>query len=927
MKINCVAKLTCIFLLVFILNCISSTSFAQTFPTGFSASNVGSGWVSPVGATFTRDGKKLFVWEKGGKVYVCNWDETNLVYTKQPTPVLNISHEVGDWRDFGMLGFALDPDFENNGNIYLLYVVDRHHLVNFGTGSYNYATNQYYAATIGRITRYSTMFNGTNLVADTLTRTVLLGETKSTGIPILHESHGVGSLAFAADGTLLASCGDGASYNTTDKGSIAETYYVQALADGIIRANENVGAFRAQMINSHNGKILRIDPATGNGIASNPFYNPAAPRSPQSRVWAMGFRNPFRFCVKPNTGSTNPLTGDIGELYVGDVGWNTFEELDIVKERGSNSGWPIFEGLTAVGSYATAAATTFNKDEPNPLFGIGGCTQQYFSFNNLIKQATADNSQAIYNPCNASTLITSTDNSRFVHRYPAMDWKHGTDSARVKKWNANNLAVAQVGSAASGVTGSPFRGNCAVGGSWYNGAMFPVQYRNTYFHADYGGTWLKNFNVQFVDQVQSVSNFSSGWGAIVSVVENPLDGSLFCVDIGTNLVKKVVYGGNQAPVVQMNSDKTYGPAALTVNFNGSNSYDPEGNAITYSWNFGDGSAVSTSANPTHIFSTANGNPKKFVVKLTVKDNLNATAVDSIIISANNTPPVINITSPADNSFYEIGPDSAYSLQAAVTDAEHPANKLSYVWQTFLRHNNHEHPEPLDTNKITSDVISRIGCNGDSYYWFIKLTVTDADGLYAIDSTHLLPQCGGPLPLTLNTFNVAVRGQTNFISWSTSEEINVRNFEVQRSYDGINFETIGSVPAKTNNAGNNYEFRDNSFLDGYIYYKLRMNDKDGRFSYSFIVRVFSGTKSSPDITVSPNPFSNKFLFGSSFRETGKANFRFIDAGGAVLLTTSKSVTSGFNSIDFERLDVLPAGVYILEIRQGDETRKVKIIKLK
>lgn len=904
---------------------VQLNSSAQTFPTGFFASDIASGWNEPVGASFNKDGKKLFVWEKGGRLFVCNWDSVALQYVKQPTAVLDISPEVGNWRDFGMLGFALDPHFDINGLIYVMYVVDRHHLMNFGTAAYDYSTNQYYAATIGRITRYKTNVVGTDLLADTLTRAVLLGETRQTGIPILHESHGIGSLAFAADGTLLASCGDAGSYNTTDKGSLAETYYVQALADGIIRPNENVGAFRSQMITSHNGKILRIDPTNGNGVPSNPYYDALQPRAPQSRVWAMGFRNPFRFTVRPNTGSSNPATGDIGEIYVGDVGWNTFEELDIVKGPAQNFGWPIFEGFTTASTYATASATTFNKDEPNPLFGISGCTQQYFSFKNLLKQATQDNNHTVYNPCNATVPITSVNDDRFFHRIPAMDWKHGVDSARVKKWNGNNLGVTQLGAAGSGVTGTPFRGNCALGGSWYNGNMFPVTYKNTYFHADYGGDWIKNFDVQFVDEVQSVKPFSAGWGAIVCIAEDPLDGSLVCVDIGTGLIKQVKYGGNQPPVVKMSSDKTYGPAPLAVNFTGNTSFDPEGGPVTYSWNFGDGSALNTTANPSHTFTTANGNPKKFVVKLTIKDNLNATSVDSIIISANNTPPVVHITSPVNNSFYNIGTDTTYALTATVTDAEHAPNKLFYKWQTALRHNNHEHPEPYDTNKVTTDVISRIGCNGDSYYWFIKLTVTDADGLFAIDSTHLLPQCGGPLPLKLNSFTVVARGQSNFLTWVTSEEMNLKNFDIQRSYDGVNFENIGTVPAKMASNINNYDFKDDSFLDGYIYYRLKMIDSDGKFAYSFIVRVFSGTKTSTGITISPNPFRNEFVFGAKFTQAGKVSFRFIDTRGAVVKTVDKNVSVGYNSFDVDKLGNLAAGVYVLEIKQGNETRKIKVIK--
>ena len=130
--------------------------------------------------------------------------------------------------------------------------------------------------------------SGSNLVINPSTRLILIGESKTTGMPILHHSHGVGSLAFAADGTLLVTIGDAASYEGNDAGSDPGTFYAQALADGIIRPAENVGAFRAQMINSMSGKLLRIDPQTGNGLPSNPFYDAAAPRAPNQECGPWG---------------------------------------------------------------------------------------------------------------------------------------------------------------------------------------------------------------------------------------------------------------------------------------------------------------------------------------------------------------------------------------------------------------------------------------------------------------------------------------------------------------------------------------------------------------------------------------------------------------------------------------------------------------
>lgn len=298
----------------------SASLEAQTFISPqFSISYLSAGYGVPMGLTFTSDGSKVFVWEKSGKVHVSNWNNSTKTYDLQTALALDISEEVGDWGDYGLLGLALDPNFSTNGYIYLLYVVDRHHLLYFGTGQYNPASNLYNNATIGRITRYTTLVNGSQeTMANPAGRLVLLGETKSTGIPILHDSHGgVGSLVFADDGTLLASAGDGASYDGIDTGSNIATFFTQALTDGIIRAEENVGAFRSQLVNPHNGKILRLDPATGNGVSSNPYYDAGQPRSAKSRVWAMGFRNPFRFIRKPGSGSTNPAIGDLGEIFMG----------------------------------------------------------------------------------------------------------------------------------------------------------------------------------------------------------------------------------------------------------------------------------------------------------------------------------------------------------------------------------------------------------------------------------------------------------------------------------------------------------------------------------------------------------------------------------------------------------------------------------
>ena len=112
------------------------------------------------------------------------------------------------------VGFALDPAFRVNGYIYLLYAVDRHYLLYFGTPSYNPNANEYNNATIGRLTRYTCRASDSFRSVDPASRFILIGATKDTGFPLCSDTHGVGSLVFGEDGTLVVSCGDGASAGT-----------------------------------------------------------------------------------------------------------------------------------------------------------------------------------------------------------------------------------------------------------------------------------------------------------------------------------------------------------------------------------------------------------------------------------------------------------------------------------------------------------------------------------------------------------------------------------------------------------------------------------------------------------------------------------------------------------------------------------------
>jgi hypothetical protein len=70
--------------------------------------------------------------------------------------------------------------------------------------------------------------------------------------------------------------------------------------------------------------------------------------------------------ILPGTGSSNPEDGGPGTIFVADVGWNTWEDLQIIDKAGLNGGWPLYEGQTQLNSYYNSGTT--NPDESNELF-------------------------------------------------------------------------------------------------------------------------------------------------------------------------------------------------------------------------------------------------------------------------------------------------------------------------------------------------------------------------------------------------------------------------------------------------------------------------------------------------------------------------------------------------------------------------------
>jgi glucose/arabinose dehydrogenase len=298
-------------------------------PGAYNTETVYSGLSLPTAIDFAAS-NRVFIAQQDGIVRVA---QNGSLLT---TPFIDIRSEVNGVRDRGLLGLAVHPNFPTQPYVYLLYTYDPPQTVGrTGLDGPDQIGNRVArmirveadsAANYNRAKANSAVvILGTNSTWANISRPDL-DSTGDTSIPPScgsggtlrdciatdSQSHTIGQVRFGTDGMLYVSVGDGTSYGRVDPRTT-----------------------RVQDLNSLSGKLLRIDPITGQAPSDNPFYSGDA-NANVSKVYSYGLRNPFRFEIQPSTGAP----------YIGDVGWTQWEELNT--GRGANFGWPYYEGGNGV---------------------------------------------------------------------------------------------------------------------------------------------------------------------------------------------------------------------------------------------------------------------------------------------------------------------------------------------------------------------------------------------------------------------------------------------------------------------------------------------------------------------------------------------------------------------------------------------------
>ena len=179
---------------------------------------------------------------------------------------------------------------------------------------------------------------------------------------------------------------------------------------------------------------------------------------------------------------------------------------------------------------------------------------------------------------------------------------------------------------------------------------------------------------------------------------------------------------------------------------------------------------------------------------------------------------------------------------------------------------------------------------------------------------------GTLPVTLVDFSGSRTGSTISLKWRTSQELNMKGFEVQRSTNGRDFSGVGNVAATNNVTGASYSLNDAVSNSGTYFYRLKIIDKDASFTYSSIASF----KVSNRLQVNENPFTDKITVQLP-KTSGTVAFRLLDASGRTVYQEKQLLSNQTAATVYLKDKSITAGIYILDVMINGERFTERLIK--
>ncbi|WP_220182732.1 ThuA domain-containing protein [Sphaerisporangium album] len=614
----------------------------------------------------TADPMELDVAADGRVFYIQRRGEIKIYKPDTHSTVTAATLNVYTGGEDGLAGMELDPNFQDNHWIYVYYSPEN-------------STED-----VNRLSRFTVDGDSIDLATEKKLLEVPAYRQRTFPEP----GHTGGAVEFGPDGSLYLSTGDDVPPN------LSPDWQGYAPLDWRPGQHMLDAARTAGNTNDLRGKILRVKPKADGGYdipAGNLFPPGTAKTRPE--IYAMGFRNPFRFTVDQKTGYVH--AADYGPDRGGpttDRGPEGLVEYNIIKKAG-NYGWPFCHGDNQ--PYAP-----YNPDTKvvGPKFDCA-------------------------HPANDSPNNTGLTELPPIEP-PVMWYGYGTSP---------NFPELGAGGSAP-MSGPVYRYDAASTST----TKFPPYFDGVNFFYEWSRHYVKEIHLDGEDKLLKINSFLPNQTFIKPMdMTFGRDGSMYLLEWGNSFgggnndsgLYRIDYSaGARAPIAKITASRTNGPAPLTVDFDSAGSYDPDGDPIEFAWDFdGDGTFDATGPKASHAYSSAG----QVTAQLKVTDVTGKEGFANVLITSGNTAPTVTIETPPNGSVIEFGQNVPYKVK--VTDPEDTTIDCSKVFvNPALGHDDHEH-----------ETVEIPGCEG-------TISTSDIGGhpaganLYYVINAHYTDKGGNPL---------------------------------------------------------------------------------------------------------------------------------------------------------------------------------------
>ncbi len=313
--------------------------------------------------------------------------------------------------------------------------------------------------------------------------------------------------------------------------------------------------------------------------------------------------------------------------------------------------------------------------------------------------------------------------------------------------------------------------NAITGGAFVPDALWPSAYEGAYLFADYVCEKVFALTPDGTGGFDA-STFATDAGALVSMRFVPDGGSqaLYYIDYGAGEVRRITFTGdaNRSPLAAVAADVTSGDVPLMVNFDGGDSSDTDGDALTFEWDFGDGSAPGAGPTASHTYTQVG----VFTATLTVRDPSGATDSATVVVHAGNSAPAASIVAPLPEKRFYV--EEPLVLTASGTDVEDgPLPDSAFSWKVLRVHDAHTHPYMARTQgngvALVAPGPESLLAAGNSWLQ-IELTARDSGGKETVLTQKLEPKVvqitfeTSPSALFIDVAGRSVSGPTTIASW-------------------------------------------------------------------------------------------------------------------------------------------------------------------